>query len=91
MERGSACAGWGVVLALPDPGVRSGVQRGTSQLHQPGDERIFGIPDWVSGLALVVLSGLIIFGGIPRHRPFRRAGVPFMALAYILMALFVAA
>lgn len=49
----------------------------------------FGIPDWVSGLALVVLSGLIIFGGIRGIARFAELVVPFMALAYILMALFV--
>lgn len=51
----------------------------------------FGIPDWVSGLALVVLSGLIIFGGIRGIARFAELVVPFMALAYILMALFVVA
>lgn len=51
----------------------------------------FGIPDWVSGLALVALSGLIIFGGIRGIARFAELVVPFMALAYILLALVIVA
>lgn len=49
----------------------------------------FGVPDWMSGVALVLLTALIIFGGIRGVARFAELVVPFMALAYIAMALFI--
>ncbi|MCD8547192.1 MAG: alanine:cation symporter family protein [Aeromonadaceae bacterium] len=49
----------------------------------------FAVPAWVTGVALVLLTGLIIFGGIRAIARFSELVVPFMALAYILMALVV--
>ncbi|QFI56732.1 alanine/glycine:cation symporter family protein [Aeromonas simiae] len=51
----------------------------------------FGIPDWISGIALVLLASLIIFGGIRSVARFAEMVVPFMALAYIAMALVIVA
>ncbi|WP_375055443.1 alanine/glycine:cation symporter family protein [Zobellella sp. DQSA1] len=51
----------------------------------------FGVPDWASGLALVFLSGLIIFGGLRTIARFAELVVPVMALAYLLIALVVVA
>ena len=45
---------------------------------------------WI-GLAVAVLLGLIIFGGIKRIAAFAELVVPFMALAFILMAITVMA
>jgi alanine or glycine:cation symporter, AGCS family len=49
----------------------------------------FGLPTLVSGLALTLVIGLIIFGGIKRIAKFADVLVPVMAFAYIAMALFV--
>lgn len=49
----------------------------------------FNIPTWASGIALTVVIGLIIFGGIKRIAKFADVLVPLMAISYILMALFV--
>ncbi|MGV8842024.1 MAG: alanine/glycine:cation symporter family protein [Pseudomonas sp.] len=49
----------------------------------------FGVPTHISGLALVVVIGLIIFGGIQRIAKIADILVPTMAFAYIAMALFV--
>ncbi|WP_462382869.1 alanine/glycine:cation symporter family protein [Pseudomonas sp. Marseille-QA0892] len=49
----------------------------------------FNIPTWASGIALTVVIGLIIFGGIKRIAKFADVLVPLMAVSYILMALFV--
>jgi len=49
----------------------------------------FGVPTYISGLALVVVIGLIIFGGIQRIAKIADILVPSMAFAYIAMALFV--
>jgi AGCS family alanine or glycine:cation symporter len=49
----------------------------------------FGLPTYLSGIALVLVIGLIIFGGIKRIAKFADVLVPVMAFAYIAMALFV--
>ena len=47
----------------------------------------FGIPMWVTGVALTVLTGVIIFGGIQRISRFSQWVVPIMAVAYVILAL----
>jgi len=47
----------------------------------------FSIPKWVSGIAVAVLIALIIIGGIKRIGKFASYIVPFMCLAFIVMAL----
>lgn len=42
------------------------------------------IPNWVTGLVLMLLIGAIVFGGIKRIGSFTEKMVPFMALLYIL-------
>ena len=49
----------------------------------------FGLPTWISGLALVCVIGLIIFGGIKRIASMADVLVPIMAFSYIGMALVV--
>jgi alanine or glycine:cation symporter, AGCS family len=49
----------------------------------------FGIPTVVTGLALVVVLGLIIFGGVKRIATAAEIIVPVMAIGYILIALVV--
>lgn len=51
----------------------------------------FGVPAWVSGVAMVVAAGLIIFGGLRTIARFAELVVPVMALAYLLIALVVVA
>ncbi|MGP0170305.1 alanine/glycine:cation symporter family protein [Pseudomonas sp. NCHU5208] len=49
----------------------------------------FGVPTLVSGIALTVVIGLIIFGGIKRIAQFADVLVPVMAFSYIAMAVLV--
>ncbi len=49
----------------------------------------FGLPTHFSGIALVLIVGLIIFGGIKRIASMADVLVPIMALSYIVMALVV--
>jgi alanine or glycine:cation symporter, AGCS family len=49
----------------------------------------FGLPTHISGIILMGVIGLIIFGGIKRIAKFADVLVPIMAFAYIAMALFV--
>jgi alanine or glycine:cation symporter, AGCS family len=52
-----------------------------------GLENAFGLSTTVTGLALVVLLAVIIFGGVKRIAMVASYVVPFMAIAYILLAL----
>ena len=49
----------------------------------------FGVPTLVSGIELMVVMGLIIFGGIRRIAGIADVLVPVMAFSYIAMAMFV--
>lgn len=52
-------------------------------------EDAFAIPPYVSGIGLVVILGLIIFGGIRRIADVAEIVVPVMAIGYFLMAIVV--
>ena len=47
----------------------------------------FRIPNWVTGLALMVIVALVIVGGLKRIAAVTEKLVPFMALAYVVGAL----
>ncbi|MBO2536245.1 alanine/glycine:cation symporter family protein [Rummeliibacillus suwonensis] len=49
----------------------------------------FHLPAWITGVFLVVLIGVIIFGGVRRIAAVASIVVPFMAGAYILMAILI--
>jgi len=46
----------------------------------------FSIPTWISGIALMLLAGLVIVGGIKRIASVAEKLVPFMVLLYLLGA-----
>lgn len=52
-------------------------------------EQAFSINKFWVGMALVITSAVIIFGGVHRIAKFTEVVVPIMAIAYILIALFV--
>lgn len=47
-------------------------------------DKAFGIPDWVTGILLMVLVGLVLIGGIRRIATVAGMLVPVMAIAYLL-------
>lgn len=49
----------------------------------------FGVSTLVSGLAIVVMTGLIIFGGLRAIARFSELAVPVMAVVYLLVAVFI--
>ena len=49
----------------------------------------YGIPTWVTGVALLLLVGAVILGGIKRIAQVAGRLVPFMAIAYLLAGLVV--
>jgi AGCS family alanine or glycine:cation symporter len=54
-------------------------------------ENAWGLPPAASAALIVIALGFIIFGGVTRIAAFAEVVVPFMALAYVLMALVVMA
>lgn len=54
-------------------------------------EASFGIPEWITGVALTALTLAIIFGGIQSIARFSQWVVPIMAIAYILLAIVIVA
>ncbi|MBP6116687.1 MAG: alanine:cation symporter family protein [Neisseriaceae bacterium] len=49
----------------------------------------FQIPTWVTGIIIMVLTALIIFGGLRKIARFSEAAVPLMAGVYLLAALII--
>ncbi|TDC95544.1 alanine:cation symporter family protein [Saccharopolyspora aridisoli] len=47
----------------------------------------FGVPQWISGIVVVTLLGLVVFGGTQRIARVAEKVVPAMAACYVLMAL----
>lgn len=45
---------------------------------------VFGIPTWVTGIAVLILGGLVIVGGLKRIASVTEKIVPFMVVLYIL-------
>lgn len=54
-----------------------------------GMEGGFGIPTWVSAIALVILAGVVIYGGIKSIARTAEKIVPIMAVAYFIVAAYV--
>ncbi|KZN67696.1 alanine/glycine:cation symporter family protein [Pseudoalteromonas luteoviolacea] len=52
-------------------------------------EVAFDVPKYIMGIILVIGSAIIIFGGLKTIARFAELVVPFMALAYLLVALYV--
>jgi len=48
-----------------------------------------GVPDWVTGLVVMVVTGLVILGGIRRIGAVAASLVPFMCVAYLIAAVVV--
>ncbi len=45
---------------------------------------VFGIPTWVTGIAVVILAGLVVLGGLKRIASVTEKVVPFMVILYII-------
>ena len=54
-----------------------------------GLTRAWNIPSWMTAAALIALLAFIIFGGVKRIASFAQVVVPFMALSYLIAALFI--
>lgn len=52
-------------------------------------ENAFSVPAWLTGAIIVAVIAVIIFGGVKRIANVAQLVVPFMAVAYILLALII--
>lgn len=52
-------------------------------------EAVFNIPDWTVGLGLVLLSAIVIFGGVKRIAQVTQIVVPVMATLYLIVAIYI--
>ncbi|MEH7442161.1 alanine/glycine:cation symporter family protein [Bacillus sp. JJ1122] len=73
-----------LAMALLMPGIQS-------NSIAIGMENAFGVSKSVTGLIVIALLGLIIFGGVKRIANVAQYTVPFMALGYILVSLVIIA
>ncbi|MCM0625534.1 alanine:cation symporter family protein [Lysinibacillus sp. OL1_EC] len=71
-----------IAMLILMPGVQSNAIAGAV-------ENAFGLDTWITGLIIVVLLGAIIIGGIKSIANAAQIIVPFMALAYIIMAIII--
>lgn len=87
IEKGTGQRWFGIIFAISAilatailmPGVQSNAIAGAV-------ENAFHIEKWITGLIIVVLLGFIIFGGVKRIANAAQILVPFMAIAYLLVA-----
>lgn len=68
-----------IAMALLMPGVQA-------NSIAVGIENAFDVPKYITGLAVVLLLGFIIFGGVKRIANTAQVIVPFMAIGYILLS-----
>ena len=54
-----------------------------------GLSQAFSIPNWVTGVALVIITALVIYGGLKSVARTAEKIVPIMAIGYFLVALYV--
>ena len=52
-------------------------------------EAVFHVPTWVTGIAILVLAGLVIVGGLKRIASVTEKIVPFMVILYIVGSVFI--
>jgi len=90
IERGLGVKWFGVLFAIVSA-VSAGVLLPGVQANSvaEGINNAFGLNTWITGSLVVFLFGAIVFGGVKRIAKFTEYVVPFMAVAYILIAIFI--
>lgn len=77
---------YGLLAGLAAFGIGCMVQANTfAHAFQTG----FGVPNWVSGIIVVIATGLVTLGGIKRIAMTAERIVPFMAIVYIIGSLII--
>ncbi|MGD6965956.1 alanine/glycine:cation symporter family protein [Rossellomorea vietnamensis] len=90
IEKGMGWRWYGVIFAaasiLAMALLMPGIQSNSIAL---GLENAFGLNKWITAIGLVILLGVIIFGGVKRIAKVAQYAVPFMALGYIFLSLII--
>lgn len=81
-------AAFALITVIGSTALFPGVQSNTIAASMA---QAFALPPVYSGIGITVLVGLVIFGGVRRIGKTAEVVVPFMALAYILMAVIIIA
>lgn len=71
-----------LAFSLATPGIQ------TSELAS-SMQNAFGIPALATGIIMAVLVGVVVFGGVKRIARVAEIIVPFMAILYVLLALYI--
>lgn len=92
IEKGTGWKWYGIIFAfaalLAMSLLMPGVQANSIAL---GLDNAFGLSPVITGLGLIIVLALIIFGGVKRIASVAQVVVPFMALGYILVSLVIIA
>ena len=92
IEKGTGQRWFGLIFAFTAIVATSFLMTGVqANAISSATKNAFGIAPWVTGLALVVILGFIIFGGVRRIARAATLIVPFMAIVYIAVALIIIA
>lgn len=87
IEKGMGTKWFGIIFAIAALIAMSILMPGVqSNAIAAAVDNAFAVPPWVTGLVLVLFLGLIILGGIKWIATTASFIVPFMAIAYMLMA-----
>lgn len=82
---------WYAVLFAASTVIACGLLLPGVQAYNIGESinNAFGIKPYITGIAVIALLGLIIFGGVKRIGKAAEVIVPFMAIGYILVSLII--
>ncbi|UQD56295.1 sodium:alanine symporter family protein [Flavobacterium sp. K5-23] len=92
IERGLGVKWFGVLFAVVSV-ISAGLLLPGVQANSVADgiQNAFQLDTWMSGAAVAVMFGLIVFGGVKRIAKFTEYIVPIMAIGYILIVLVIIA
>ncbi|WP_243298889.1 alanine/glycine:cation symporter family protein [Bacillus litorisediminis] len=90
IEKGIGWKWYGVIFAIATVVALSFLMPGVqANAIASSIDTAFGIDTWITGIALMLLLALIIFGGVKRIANVAQVVVPFMAIGYILVSLII--
>lgn len=92
IERGLGMKWFGVLFAIVSV-ISAGLLLPGVQANSvaEGIKNAFNLDTWITGVGVVLIFAAIVFGGVKRIAKFTELIVPFMAIAYIFIALIIIA
>ncbi|WP_338408772.1 alanine/glycine:cation symporter family protein [uncultured Flavobacterium sp.] len=92
IERGLGVKWFGILFAVVSV-ISAGLLLPGVQANSVADgiQNAFQLDTWISGVAVAIIFGLIVFGGVKRIAKFTEYVVPIMAIGYVLIVLVIIA